>query len=853
MAVSLAASAHGASLGNGKAGEVAAGQEYRFLEGLEMASSINKGTLARFNRAGNVNPGTYRLDMFVNGVFRERRSIRFDAVEGNGVAACLSHQDMEAIGLRNDLVRAASGQDCFLLDNVARGATVAVDFAALKLAVSVPKSLLNAVPNGYIDPQQYDAGETIGFVNYNASQYYSRLGNSSNSSTFVSTNGGLNLGLWRFRQQGSMRYDARQGFSWTPVRTYAQRAIAPLGSELTIGESFTSGKFFSGMGYQGIELSSDPRMLPDSLRGYAPVVRGTARSNAQVIVTQKGREIYRTTVAAGSFVIDDLYPTSYNGDLEVTVIEADGSQSRFSVPFSAVPESMRPGTGRYSLTLGRTRDNHAKDIFADATYQLGVSNSLTANAGLRVARGYQSVAIGGVLTDKLGAFGVNMNYSRADIGAAGKTAGWMSGLSYSHSFAQTGTTFSIASYRYSTAGYRELSDVQSERLQGATDLANSSSYKQRSRLDVALSQQLGSRGAIYLSGLTQNFYDSRSRVTQMQLGYSTVFNNGVSLNIAFQRQHTTEAPGVRSQEVAPARGSSLLVSLSIPLGSVAGSRPTVSTSLSRSSGGDLLQTQLSGVLEGERNVNYSVGADRAADGAQHSINANVGARFSKAAVNLNASRGRDYWQASANARGAVAVHSGGVTFGPYLGDTFALIEAKGAEGAKVYNGQGAMIDSNGYALVPSLSPYRRNMVGLMPDGMNSKTEVTEGQRSVVPYAGASLKLSFKTRQGNAVLMKLIRADGSPLPMGADVLDDTGTVVGMVGQGSQAYLRTDKPEGHIVVSWGEHASEQCVAAYRMNPGDMKKPLVRLEGRCDSEARVTYAMQASDTTRIAEREN
>jgi outer membrane usher protein FimD/PapC len=31
-------------------------------------------------------------------------------------------------------------------------------------------------------------------------------------------------------------------------------------------------------------------------------------------------------------VIDDLYPTSYNGDLDVTVIEADGTRSRFSVP-----------------------------------------------------------------------------------------------------------------------------------------------------------------------------------------------------------------------------------------------------------------------------------------------------------------------------------------------------------------------------------------------------------------------------------------------------------------------------------------------------------------------------------------
>jgi outer membrane usher protein len=40
-----------------------------------------------------------------------------------------------------------------------------------------------------------------------------------------------------------------------------------------------------------------------------------------------------------------------------------------------------------------------------------------------------------------------------------------------------------------------------------------------------------------------------------------------------------------------------------------------------------------------------------------------------------------------NVRGALAVHAGGITLGPYLGDTFALIEAKGAEGARLFNGQ----------------------------------------------------------------------------------------------------------------------------------------------------------------------
>lgn len=48
---------------------------------------------------------------------------------------------------------------------------------------------------------------------------------------------------------------------------------------------------------------------------------------------QNGHEIYQTTVAPGPFEINDLYPTSYSGDLDVTVTEANGAVSRFSVPF----------------------------------------------------------------------------------------------------------------------------------------------------------------------------------------------------------------------------------------------------------------------------------------------------------------------------------------------------------------------------------------------------------------------------------------------------------------------------------------------------------------------------------------
>lgn len=91
-----------------------------------------------------------------------------------------------------------------------------------------------------------------------------------------------------------------------------------------VGQSYIFGKLLLGLVYQGLELSLDECMLFDLQCGYVLVICGIVCSNVQVIVSQKGCDIYCIIVVLGSFVIDDLYLISYNGDFDVIVIEVDG-------------------------------------------------------------------------------------------------------------------------------------------------------------------------------------------------------------------------------------------------------------------------------------------------------------------------------------------------------------------------------------------------------------------------------------------------------------------------------------------------------------------------------------------------
>ncbi len=527
---------------------------YEFDDRLLLGSSLGGGDLSRFNQDGRIDPGRYHVDVYLNERFASRSEVSFRANPASGaVEPCLDEDFLrQRLGAKpgDDPRKSGDGRHCAFLGARLPGSRFSLDVARLRLDLSVPQALLDLKPRGYVSPEEWDAGDSMGFVNYDTNLYRSeyRGGESGRSDyAYVGLNSGINLGLWRLRHQSNYtysRYNGQARRKWNSIRTYAQRALPAWRSELTAGESYTAGNLLGSIGYRGLSLATDDRMLPESLRRYAPQVRGTAATAARVVISQNGRKIREVNVAPGPFVIDDLYDSAYAGDLDVQVFEADGSVSSFSVPFASVPESMRPGLSRYSFTLGQARQyGDGDDLFADFTYQRGMSNALTANLGLRVADDYLAMLGGGVLATRFGAFGLNSTYSSARVEDGARKQGWRIGLDYSRTFQPTGTTLTLAGYRYSTEGYRELGDVLGSRdALRHGDTWDSGSYKQRNQFNLLVSQALGGYGNLYLSGSSSDFYDGKSRDTQLQFGYSNTWGQ-LSYTLAWSRQTTTIATG----------------------------------------------------------------------------------------------------------------------------------------------------------------------------------------------------------------------------------------------------------------------------------------------------------------------
>lgn len=111
---------------------------------------------------------------------------------------------------------------------------------------------------------------------------------------------GINIGPWRLRNNGSWNYFRGNGYhseQWNNIGTWVQRAIIPLKSELVMGDGNTGSDIFDGVGFRGVRLYSSDNMYPDSQQGFAPTVRGIARTAAQLTIRQNGFIIYQSYVS----------------------------------------------------------------------------------------------------------------------------------------------------------------------------------------------------------------------------------------------------------------------------------------------------------------------------------------------------------------------------------------------------------------------------------------------------------------------------------------------------------------------------------------------------------------------------
>ena len=769
--------------------------------------------ITKFSQGNIVLPGNYRTDVYLNGQWIGRETLTFVANEGRDSAQmCLERDALLRFGIDLNAPKdppsepaTAPTPDYERCADIARylpGSTGQFDPGENRLTLQVPQIYLARKVRGFVDPKHWDGGIDAAFVRYNANTFATRTQGRSLDSHYLGLNSGLNLGDWHWRHNGSFsQTDAASGYQ--SRNTYVQREVGPLQSQLMLGEIYTPGALFDSVRLHGASLFSDDRMLPDSQRGFAPIVRGIAETNARVTVRQRGVLLDEVSVAPGPFVLDDLYPTGYGGDLSVTVTEADGRQREFIVPFAANANLLRAGSSRYALSAGVLDEiglRHPPRLM-QATYQHGLSNLLTGYTGAVLGDDYQAQLVGTAFNTPYGALSFDLTRSSAHLPGNGPRQGQSVQLRYSKNFTDTGTHFALGAYRYSTEGYLSIADAARVRDLAMDGRNLNRVSRLRDRMDISLNQSVGN-GTVYLTGSSQNYWNRTSGNLTFTTGYSGSWK-GLHYTLSAQRTKDLLSDRVDKQ---------VELTLSLPLGSDARS-PTLTTTAYRGNQSSGERLNLGGTLGERSEFTYGVGDSRTQD-SSHAISADVKYQASQGVLSAGYGQSDSYRSMSLGITGGIVAHRDGVTFAPELGDTIGIVQAPDAQGARINGNHGAQVGKRGFAVVPHLTPYRQNVVELDPKDLSVDVELKTAAQNIAPRAGSVVKLHFETVSGQAILIHAQREDGSPLPFGSDVFDNAGASVGVVGQGGRAFVRVSREEGPLTVKWGAHADASCVLRYRL---------------------------------------
>ncbi|MGS0634959.1 fimbria/pilus outer membrane usher protein [Citrobacter sp. VF227] len=743
--------------------------------------------LQQFRQGNNLPAGEYLADIWLNDELVTTQKMTFNKTSQGTVVACMTPELLAHLNIMpsalHDTDKLTRG-NCVPVEQVIPSAKLTWNNSEQKLVIAVPQQDLAKTARGTVSPSLWQDGSLAAFMGYNASAYQSSSGGETFNSQYLSLNSGLNVGGWYLRHNGSLTNQTGSGNRYQSINTYLQHDVSSVRGRFLVGEANTSGRLFDSLSYTGVSLFSDDQMLPESQRGYAPEIRGIARSHARVTVRQSGNVIYETTVPAGAFVINDLYPTGYGGDLSVTVREADGSESTFLVPYASVADLLRPGASRYEAVAGKYRQSNGRDgqPFYQATWQQGITNFLTLYGGTQFSDGYQAYQAGSAVSTPLGAVALDVTQAMTST-SRDKLSGQSYRITYNKLISDTQSNIALAAYRFSTRDYLDFAQaMEYQNLQKGDAIYAGLLYRTKNRYSLTLSQGLAEGwGTFSATGLSQNYWNRNGNDMQYQFGYSNRWKR-LSYTLTATRNRAPEG----NME------TSWLVSFSLPLGE---ERPvTFSSSVSHDNGGLAEQVALAGTAGDKQQMSWGVsGTHSEQSGSTGSVSGQYLSPWTS--VNASVGVGRDNHTLSGGLSGSIVAHPHGVTFTPYTSDTWVVVNAPGAAGAEVLSYPGLKLDRWGNAVMPASMPYQRNSVSLDPKNLSHQVELENTTQNVVPRAGAVVVAEFATHQGYALLLTPARPEVS-LSFGATVTDSQGNTVGMVGQGGMVYARVNTKTGQL---------------------------------------------------------
>ncbi|MBV1774445.1 fimbria/pilus outer membrane usher protein [Burkholderiaceae bacterium DAT-1] len=750
-----------------------------FLHNFRNESPVD---LSQFERSA-LPPGKYLLDVVINDRQLDARMVELVAA-GETTRPCMNRENMPELA---ELFPEAHS-DCIDLVALLPGVQISVDGPAQRLVIFLPQQIMQRIKRRSLR-KSWDQGVDALLANYTISANR----NSAGSQLSFATQMGLNTGPWRWRTSLSVVQGGKLSANRIAQLLYGYRHLSDWNGQLVVGNALAGGTVLGTNRIYGVQFHTDTDMDPDKLAGARPKVRGLARTNATIRIFQSGHQLYSRNVPPGDFLIEDLPVLLGNQDLLVRVEESDGRVQEYLQPVSVLPSMRATGESTWSLAIGRSASASDFNILS-WQHARGIASEWTFNTEGVLGNRYQALSAG--VTRQLG----NMGALEADVSVShyhdpfNDGRGASARVLWAKSLSDTQTDFQLIAARHDSPGYLDMNDAvalsESPRL--------SRRFRTKDSLQMIVQQRIGARLSVSANATQTTAWDSQDKQQVTALNANWQMSGSSLLSLSYNRTQVFGFP----------TATFLMLQWQMPLGI----RPDNQSFMSirrqvNDPGGSGYQASLGGAFGEKLQSNYAVTLSH---GQEASLDGFLGQNTSKGLATLSFSHYSNGTSLGAQFSGGLALHRDGLTLGTMLGESAALVYTGGVGDVNILGYPNSVSDRKGYALIPSLAPYRENSILLQPgfDPAGNSAEVETLSKEVVPSRGALVRIPFKAQRGIPVLLSIRRDNGQWVPLGARIDLGEGRE-NWVGPRGMSYVLLPDTSGVAKVVWGDG---RCTFAY-----------------------------------------
>lgn len=618
----------------------------------------------------------------------------------------------------------------------------------------------DAIQRQTLLPTEFMTEGSAAVLNYSAMSSRNVYGSEGMTYSQLQLDGGVNIAGWLLRSQQLVSHS--QGtFNSENGQTYLQRTYAGLHTTAQAGEVNMNNALLGGTGLYGVTFT--PETALDAPENGARVSGIANTSQARIEIRQQGVLIHSTLVPVGPFTLTDVALRNYTSDLNVTVIETDGTEHSYVVPSSLYLQRIGAPPGLF-ISLGRVSDDYdEKPLVISVSNGGRLTPGSNINAGTIIATDFQAagVSIDTVpWTSTLFSLGVNQSYDRRNNRQGQKLR---AETSIAASF---GITLTAASAYY-TSGYREFSESIDR------------NFRATRQQEFSMGLQWYSKA---LGAYSASIYETKSRFREGATRYVTAGWGGkvlsAYLSANWQRQLSAETGDAKREDL-------FYINVSLPLG-----KSTMNSYARR----DANKTRVGSTLSGNLNDDslYTLGTELGQNESDRSFTAGLNRNLHYTQLMLNGSMtGKNQHSYNGTLQGGIVAHEKGITLSPLpVHDTFGIASLdQPVAGVKIDSPQGPVwTDARGYAVLPSLNAWQMSRIEVSTDTLPKNMDIGNGTRMLSQGRGSVGHVQFSAVTQRRVLLDVTTTDGKKLPKNTAITDAHGV-----------YLTTSVDDGVIFLN------------------------------------------------------